>query len=111
MPGLAKDYDAALAADVVSTAGDAVLSVADPSGTNRLVNGAFSLPAALQVKASSPLGSGGALGPLGSVLTYATPVSHDPVTVTFRQTIGANDPLRTGSYAKTLTFTLSTTSP
>jgi hypothetical protein len=37
--------------------------------------------------------------------------SHDPVTVTFRQTIGANDALRTGAYAKTLTFTLTTTSP
>jgi hypothetical protein len=91
--------------------GNAALSVADATGTGRLVNGTFSLPAPLQVKASSPLGTGGALGPLGTVLTYSTPASHDPVTVAFRQTIGANDALRTGSYAKTLTFTLSTTSP
>src|SRR4051812_3240006 len=110
-PGLAKDYDAQMSADVVSTAANAALSVADASGTGRLVNGAFSLPAPLQVKASSPLGTGGGLGPLGTVLTYATPASHDPVTVSFRQTIGANDALRTGSYSKTLTFTLSTTSP
>jgi hypothetical protein len=35
----------------------------------------------------------------------------DPVAVTFSQAIGANDALRTGSYSKTLTFTLSTTTP
>jgi len=96
---------------VVSTAGNAALSVADPTGSGRLVNGAFSLPTPLKVKASSPLGTGGELGPLGTVLTYGMPASHDPVTVTFRQTIGANDALRTGSYAKTLTFTLSTSNP
>ena len=33
------------------------------------------------------------------------------VTLAFKQVIGANDALRTGTYAKTLTFTLSTTSP
>ena len=31
--------------------------------------------------------------------------------VTFKQAIGANEPLRTGSYSKTLTFTLGTTNP
>ena len=39
------------------------------------------------------------------------PVSNDPVTITFKQSIGATDALRTGSYSKTLTFTLSTTTP
>jgi hypothetical protein len=38
-------------------------------------------------------------------------VSDDGVTIEFRQSIAAADALRTGSYAKTLTFTLSTTSP
>jgi hypothetical protein len=33
------------------------------------------------------------------------------VTVNFKQSIGANDALRTGTYSKTLTFTLSTTTP
>ena len=33
------------------------------------------------------------------------------VTVTFKQWIGQNDALRTGAYSKTLTFTLSTTTP
>ncbi len=112
-PGLAKDYAASMAADVVTSAGNAALGVADPSATapGHLVNASFALPQALQVQASSPLGSGGALGPLGALLTYSTPASHDPVTVAFKQTIGASDALRTGSYSKTLTFTLSTTSP
>ena len=38
-------------------------------------------------------------------------MSNDVVTVGFKQAIGATEPLRTGSYAKTLTFTLSTTNP
>ena len=33
------------------------------------------------------------------------------MTLGFRQHIDANDALRTGTYAKTLTFTLSTTTP
>ncbi len=42
---------------------------------------------------------------------YAAPVSNDNVTIDFKQPIAANEPLRTGTYAKTLTFTLSTTNP
>jgi hypothetical protein len=38
-------------------------------------------------------------------------VSNDPVSVQYSQAIGATDALRTGAYSKTLTFTLSTTSP
>jgi hypothetical protein len=67
-----------------------------------LVNGAFSLPQPLRV-AGSTLPA--------TVKTYAAPVSNDVVTVGFSQSIAATDALRTGSYAKTLTFTLSTTSP
>jgi hypothetical protein len=33
------------------------------------------------------------------------------VTIGLKQPIGAKDALRTGAYAKTLTFTLSTTTP
>jgi hypothetical protein len=51
---------------------------------------------------------GGAPVPL---LTYTGPVTHDPVNLAFTQHIDVADPLRTGTYAKTLTFTLSTTSP
>jgi uncharacterized protein YjiK len=111
-PGLAKDYTATTTATVISTAGDAALSVTDPSATapGHLVNGAFSLPQALQAGAD-----GGAYAPVSgspaTLLTYAGPVSNDLVTVGLRQSIGAGDALRTGSYAKTLTFTLSTTTP
>ena len=118
-PGLAHDYDATTAANVTSTAGNATLSVSDPSPafTGHLVNGAFSLPSALQARASSALGVGRPLADVGgsasptSLLDYSAPASNDAVTLSFRQHIGAADPLRTGSYAKTLTFTLSTTAP
>jgi hypothetical protein len=106
-PGLAKDYTASTTATVVSTAGDATLTAADPSSTapGRLVNTSnptFALASPLQV-AGTPLPS--------TVKTYAAPVSNDTVTVDFKQSIAADEPLRTGSYAKTLTFTLSTTNP
>jgi hypothetical protein len=43
--------------------------------------------------------------------TWSAPVSHDVVPIGLSQDIGANDALRTGTYAGTLTFTLSTTTP
>ena len=54
-PGVAKTYTASSTANVISTAGDATLSVADPStnAPGRLVNGAFSLATPLQVKATN----------------------------------------------------------
>jgi Fibronectin type III-like domain/Glycosyl hydrolase family 3 C-terminal domain len=118
-PGVTKDYTATTAANVVSTAGNATLSVADPSSTatGHLVNGAFSLPSVLQADATSPAGVGSAFAPVGglasptTLLTYSGPTSNDPVTITFEQHIGSTDALRTGSYGKTLTFTLSTTNP
>ena len=113
---MAREYDASTTANVVSTAGNATLSVADPDPvtTGRLTNGAFSLPQPLRAAATSPSGTGGAFAGVGastSLLTYAGPVSNDPATVAFKQAIGANDALRTGTYSKTLTFTLSTTNP
>ena len=111
-PGLARDYLASLAASVTSTAADATLAVADPSADHpgRLVNGAFALPQALQVRAGA-----GAYAPVGAspapLHSYPGPVSNDALTIGFRQPIAANDPLRTGVYSKTLTFTLSTTQP
>ncbi len=97
-PGVAKEYTASTTANVISTAGDATLSVAD-AGTSpgHLVNGAFFLPQPLQG--------------LGVVKTYTGPVSNDQPTITFKQQVNANDALRTGTYSKTLTFTLSTTTP
>jgi hypothetical protein len=118
-PGLLKDYGASTTANVISTAGDAALSVADPSptATGHLTNGTFSLPSALQAKASSAGGLGAGFANVGgsaaptTLLTYGTPISNDPVTLAFNQHVGATDALRTGSYSKTLTFTLSTTTP
>jgi hypothetical protein len=46
-----------------------------------------------------------------TVKTWAQPVSNDTVTIPFSQSIAATDALRTGTYTKTLTFTLSTTTP
>jgi PKD domain len=117
-PASAKDYDASTTATVTSTAGDAALSVADPdtsATSGRLVNGTYSLASPIQAAGSSANAAGGSLAAIGSgpltLLTYGGPVSNDAVTLAFRQHIGQNDPLRTGSYSKTLTFTLSTTNP
>jgi len=46
-----------------------------------------------------------------TVKTWTQPISNDMLTVLFSQSIAATDALRTGTYSKTLTFTLSTTSP
>jgi hypothetical protein len=119
VPGLAQSYDASSAATVTSTAADAKLSVADASSnaTGRLVNGSFSLAAPVQASAAHLGSPAGAFQPVGgsaaptTLLTYAAPTSNDAVSLTFRQAIGANEALRTGTYSKTLTFTLSTTNP
>jgi hypothetical protein len=93
-PGVEKTYDASTTANVISTAGDAALSVADPG---HLRNGSFSLPDPLKVSLSKS--------------SWTAPVSDDPVAIAFSQHIGAGDALRTGTYSATVTFTLSTTSP
>jgi hypothetical protein len=117
VPGTAADYVATLGATVTSTGGNATLTVQDPSATatGHLVNGAFSLASAIQAAATNsgtpsyaPVTGGG--NPL-TLLSYSAPVSNDPVTLWLKQSIGKNDPLRTGKYSKTLVFTLSTTSP
>jgi hypothetical protein len=46
-----------------------------------------------------------------TLLTWSAPVSNDQVAIGLQHHIEANDALRTGSYSKTFTFTLSTTSP
>jgi M6 family metalloprotease-like protein len=109
-PGLGKDYFATTSATVTSTAGDATLTVADPSSTapGHLVNGTFSLPQPLQASGST---SGTYAALPATLKTYPGPVSNDNAAVSFKQTIGSGDALRTGSYAKTLTFTLSTDNP
>ncbi|HEX6023420.1 MAG TPA: sugar phosphate isomerase/epimerase [Solirubrobacter sp.] len=120
VPATARTYDTAVAAQVVSTAGNASLSVVDPSATapGHLVNGAFSLSQPLQVRALNAANPDASFAPLPeantplTLLTYTGPTAGaDPVTVGLRQAIGATEVLRSGSYSKTLTFTLSTTNP
>ncbi len=121
VPATARTYDTSAAATVVSTAGDAALSVTDASATStgKLVNGAFALSSPLQVRAVSAAQTNPAFQPLSetagapvNLLSYATPTAGaDNVTLGFRQAISATEILRAGNYAKTLTFTLSTTTP
>ncbi len=119
IPGVGQTYTTSLVATVTSTAADATLSVIDPATTNagHLVNGAYTLPSALQAGAArggtfpaTTAAIGGSDAPT-TLLTYDGPVTNDPVTLGFKQQIGVTDTLRTGSYAKTFTFTLSTTNP
>ncbi|RKQ93616.1 zinc carboxypeptidase [Solirubrobacter pauli] len=93
-PGVDREYATKTDATVISTAGDATLTVSEPG---RLTNGAFSLAEPLRVELAKSAWTG--------------PVSNEKVDVTFKQLIKKTDPLRTGSYSKTLTFTLSTTQP
>jgi hypothetical protein len=105
---------------VTTTTGDATLSVNDPStnAPGKLVNGTFSLANPLSLRAvglgDSPLP---AYTPLPTDNTsiplrnWSTPVTAAPLTIGFRQPISATEALRAGTYSKTLTFTLSTTTP
>ena len=119
VPGVGATYEASTTGQVISTAGDAVLSVADPSAQNtgHLVNGSFFLPQPLQARARNATNTGTAYNNVGSsaeplnLLMYDKPISNDQLTLGFSQRVNANDALRTGTYSKTLTFTLSTTNP
>jgi glycerophosphoryl diester phosphodiesterase len=93
-PGVALNYAAITTAAVTSTANDTTLTVSDPG---HLMNGTYSLPQPLQVTITPN--------------TWTGPVSNAVATLLFTQPIAATDALRTGTYGKTLTFTLSTTAP
>ncbi len=119
VPGVGTDYLATTTAVVNSTAGDALLTVADPSAvaSGHLLNGDAPLADALQAGATSANGASTGYQAVpdtaspATLLAYAGPVSNDQVTLNFKQTIGQTDPLRSGTYAKALVFTLSTTNP
>ena len=111
LPGVAHDYLATMTAMSTSSAASATLSVADPSSTatGHLTNGTFVMPQPLQARAGN-----GSFGPVGGgldLLTYSGPVANNAATVEFKQPVLSTDALRTGHYGKTLTFTLSTTTP
>jgi hypothetical protein len=109
VPGVTRTYGGEATATVTSTAGDAALSVFDPSATatGRLVNGSFALDRPLQVD-GRPVGGSSNPTP---VHAWLGPVSNGVKTLAFTQAVGSDEGLRTGSYGKTLTFTLSTTTP
>jgi cytochrome c len=111
-PGVSRDYATTLGATVTSTGGDAALTVTDPdpAAPGRLVNGAFALASAVKARVGAAAFEPVSGSPLG-LKSYGGPVSNDAVTIDLQQSIGSSDPLRTGTYSKTLVFTLSTTSP
>ena len=110
-PGVDRTYDATTTANVISTAGDATLSVTDPSTAPGPAGQRHVHPdrAAAGPRRQPPRSRRSA--PPLALLTYSAPISNDAVTIGLRQHIGANEALRTGTYSKTLTFTLSTTTP
>ncbi|WP_028068011.1 LVIVD repeat-containing protein [Solirubrobacter soli] len=119
VPGVAREYLASATAQITSTAGDATVAVSDAAttGTGRLVNGTATLTNALQVYATATQGTalgggnvGGSAAPT-QLISFAAPQTNRNTTLTFRQNITATETLRSGSYGKTLTFTLSTTAP
>jgi len=118
-PGVAADYSASVPATVTSTAGDALLSVSDPDSVNpgKLINGTYVLEQALQARATNAANPDTAFAPVPgaasplTLLTWPGAVSASQVTIGFKQSVGAGESLRAGNYGKTLTFTLSTTTP
>ena len=86
---------------MLSTAGEAVLSVVDRSATapGHLVNGTFSLPQPLQARARNAANTSTAYNNISgaplNLLSYPGPISNDAVSLDFRQAIAANDALRT----------------
>jgi peptidoglycan/xylan/chitin deacetylase (PgdA/CDA1 family) len=105
-PGVAREYTASTTATVISSAGDAALSVSDPGDVpGRLVNGAFALQQPVRV-AGVPVSAEPAL-----IRAWAAPTANEVVQLELAQAISATEPLRSGTYAKTFVFTLSTTAP
>ena len=121
VPGVARNYDTAMAAMVTSTAGNATLSVHDASATNVgvMTNGTFALSSPLQIRASHAGNPNAAFAPITgttaapqSLASWTAPTfGAETVYVNLRQAITATEQLRAGTYGKTLTFTLSTTTP
>jgi hypothetical protein len=118
MPGVAQNYEATVLASVTSSAGNATLTAADPEdGSGKLTNGTMQFASPLLLKASNAEHPSTAFAPLTGtanplvLLTWAGETASDPVTISLRQPIGANEPLLAGGYSKTITFTLSTTQP
>jgi len=125
VPGKPFDYTNTCGLKATSTAAESKLVAEDTSATDTghlvqvykqgKINATYELPYSLETKAISPQGGVGvafaSLEHQVTLLTYAQPFSEDEATVTFSQQIGLHDHLHTGTYAKTITITLSTTEP
>jgi sugar phosphate isomerase/epimerase len=119
IPGVARDYNTAVGGTVTTTSANATLTMKDLSATapGFLENGTFKLASALQSRFVGQGQTPGAFAPLAAnndpvtLRTWSGPVTNDGVTVDLRQSIGAGEALRAGTYSKNLLFTLSTTTP
>jgi len=123
VPNSATTYTTTLSASITSTAGSATLTAQDPSAAstgylvNNSVGGPYALLSPLHINATDGgtnpstgyqvLTSGNAM----LLLSYSAPVSNDPVTIGFQQAIGLVEPLRSGTYSKAITLTLTTNNP
>ena len=78
LPTVSKSYETAFAGTVTSTAGDALLSVTDTGTTSpgHLVNGAFTLPSILNVRALNSANPTQAYAPLSEVSGTAVEPAH-----------------------------------
>jgi hypothetical protein len=92
-PGVAKEYTASTTANVTSTAGAAALTASAAT----LANGTVRLAQPVVITPEKTAWTG--------------PVTGDAFAIAFKQSIAADDPLRTGAYSAAVTFTLSTTTP
>jgi type 1 glutamine amidotransferase len=118
-PSIDRDYTASTTAKVLASSGAALLTVSDAvtATAGKLVNGDYTLPSGLQARALSAKGTGSGFAPVRGtanptpLLNYTGAVNDSAVTLEFLQHIGVSDALRAGRYSKTLTFTLSTTTP
>jgi glucose/arabinose dehydrogenase len=118
-PGVADTYNASTTATVLSTAGNALLTVTDNSALapGHLVNANDTsvLAQALKARATNAANPNTAFAAVSGtpleLLSYPRAITNDAVSVQFQQSVAAGDALRAGRYSKTLTFTLSTTAP
>ena len=118
-PGVSADYTGSMVIGATDTGTASQLTAYDPSATDtgHLVNGNLELAQPLKAGATDAANPTLTFAPVGSLasplvlLNEAAPLANDAIAVTFKQSIGATDPLGTGSYSKTILLTLTTTTP
>jgi hypothetical protein len=113
IPGVAQAYTGTATATVTSSWPNATLTVSDAdtaaATSGRMTNGASVITQRLEVQNAT--GAFQTLEAPRVVQTWTAPVASAAATITFRQQITAAQVLVAGEYAKTLTYSLSTTTP